>query len=106
MSLFRAGQVFGREDWSEVGRRQVLFSTERQHPDGYWPEGHGPTTGYNLVYVHAVGLYYCFSGDRAVLPALRRAAHFHAAAPNTRTANKRSARSRTTYCRFSPTGVR
>ena len=78
MSLFRAGQVFGREDWQDVGRRQVLFSSSHQHPDGYWPEGYGPTTGYNLVYVHAIGLYHCFSGDRTVLEPLRRAAHFHA----------------------------
>jgi len=79
MSLVRAGQVFDRPDWLEVGKRQVLFSAEHQHPDGFWSEGDGPTTGYNFVYVHAIGLYHAFTGDKAVLPALRRATDFHAA---------------------------
>jgi hypothetical protein len=78
MSLVRAGHVFDRADWVEAGRRQVLFSAAEQHPDGYWPEGVGPTTGYNLVYVHALGLYYAFTRDRAVLKPLRRAVRFHA----------------------------
>ena len=78
MSLVRGGQVFERDDWLETGTRQVLYTAERQHPDGFWPEGDGPTVGYNLVYVHALGLYHAFTGDRAVLPALRRASEFHA----------------------------
>lgn len=77
MSLTRAGQVFDRPDWLEIGRNQVLFSAAAQHPHGYWPEGGGPTTRYNLVYVHALGLYYQFTRDKAVLCKLQRACDFH-----------------------------
>ncbi|MCE9591195.1 MAG: hypothetical protein K8S99_11800 [Planctomycetes bacterium] len=79
MSLVRAAQLFDRPDWHEIGVRQERFAADHQHPDGYWPEGDAPTTHYNLVYVHAIGLYHAFTGDERVLPALRRAADFHAA---------------------------
>ena len=77
MALARAGQVLGREDWLRVGTEQVRRSVASQAPDGYWPEGGGPTTSYNLVYVHAVGLYHHFTGDESVLDCLRRALEFH-----------------------------
>lgn len=79
MSLTRAGQFFNRPDWLAVGRRQCRFSAAAQDPHGFWAEGDGPTTLYNFVYMHALGLYYAFTGDRAVEPALRRGTEFHTA---------------------------
>lgn len=78
MSLVRGGQVFERDDWVQTGTAQILFTTAKQEADGFWPEGEGPTNGYNKVYVHALGLYHAFTGDRRVLSALRRAANYHA----------------------------
>ncbi len=77
MALYRAGQVFARPDWQERGQHMVHLAAEAQTPQGYWREHHGPTTLYNLVYVHAIGLYHIFSGDDSVLPCLKRATRFH-----------------------------
>lgn len=78
MSLVRAARVFDEPDWGEVGKAQIYFACNNQSSHGFWPEGDGPSTGYNLVYVHALGLHHGFTGDKRVLPALRRAAEFHA----------------------------
>ena len=76
MSLVRGAQVFGREAWHAVGRRLIEHNIAHLHPHGYWPEGDGPTYGYNRVYIHALGLYHAFTGDRQVIPALRKAVTF------------------------------
>ena len=34
-----------------------------QDPDGFWPEHQGPTVGYNIVYLHAFGLYHFHGGS-------------------------------------------
>lgn len=75
--LVRGGRLFDRPEWTELGTQYIHTVIEAQDPDGYWPEGFGPTTGYNLVYAHAIGLYYHWSGDETVLPCLERAADFH-----------------------------
>lgn len=77
MSCWRAGQIFQRADWQEAGRNMCRAIARAQHPDGYWPEQGGPSTLYNCVYVHSLGLYYHYSGDEAVLPALEKSAEFH-----------------------------
>ena len=77
MALYRAGQVFDRPRWLEQGRRMIDRAVEAQTSLGYWREHGGPTTSYNLVYVHAIGLYYAFSGDERVLTCLERATRFH-----------------------------
>ncbi len=77
MAAYRAGQVMGREDWMASGKRMIDLAVEAQTPQGYWREHHGPTTLYNLVYTHAIGLYHIFSGDDGVLPCLERATQFH-----------------------------
>lgn len=77
MGLYRAGQVFGRPEWMDAGRAMIARVASSQKPGGYWAEHEGPTTLYNLVYVHALGLYHVFSGDPSVLPALREAVDFH-----------------------------
>jgi len=77
MALVRASQVFDKPHWREVGERIIRTVVAAQHPDGYWPEGRGPTTGYNRVYVHAIGLYHHFTHDESVVPCLERALGFH-----------------------------
>ncbi len=77
MGSFRAGQLFGRTDWQEAGRRMIHLAVADQEPAGYWKEHGGPTTLYNLVYLHAIGLYYFFSQDESVLATLQRAVDFH-----------------------------
>lgn len=76
MSLVRGSQVFGKADWTEIGRRQCLFTASSQHKDGYWLEKEGPTNGYNTIYVHALGLYYAFTKDPKILPCLENACRF------------------------------
>ena len=77
MAAYRAGVVFGRPEWQEAGRQMIALAVDAQTPHGYWLEHHGPTTLYNLVYTHAIGLYHVFSGDESVLPCLERATDFH-----------------------------
>jgi hypothetical protein len=77
MASYRAGELFGRPDWQEAGRQMIALAVGAQTPHGYWREHHGPTTLYNLVYTHAIGLYHVFSGDETVLPCLKRATDFH-----------------------------
>ncbi len=77
MSCYRAGQVFGRADWQEAGTAMTRAVLAAQQPGGYWAEHGGPSTTYNYVYVHGLGLYYRFSGDASLLPALEAATRFH-----------------------------
>ncbi len=77
MAAYRAGQVFDRADWRAAGEGMIKLAVAEQMPGGYWLEHHGPTPSYNTVYVHAIGLYYYFSGDESVLPCLERATDFH-----------------------------
>ena len=78
MSLVRGGQIFERPEWIEIGSRQCLHTAAHQHRDGYWPEGDGPTNGYNTIYIHALGLYHAFTGDTSVLKCLEKGCRFNA----------------------------
>lgn len=77
MSLIRAGDLLGRRDWSDIGDEMIRRVVAAQTPHGYWNEHGGPTTSYNLVYVHAIGLYHAFSDDDSVVECLRRSLDFH-----------------------------
>lgn len=77
MASYRAGQVFGREDWLEAGRKMIHLTVAEQQPEGYWHEHGGPTTLYNIVYLQAIGLYYFFSRDESVVDCLHRGLNFH-----------------------------
>jgi len=79
MSCYRAGQLFGRPDWQDAGTAMIQAVVAAQQPGGYWAEHGGPSTLYNYVYVHGLGLYYRFTGDERVLPALEAATDFHQA---------------------------
>jgi hypothetical protein len=77
MSCWRAGQVFDRPDWQHAARALIQAAVAAQQPGGYWAEHGGPTTLYNLIYVHALGLYHLLSSDPSVLPAVEAAVEFH-----------------------------
>ena len=79
-NLYLGGRVFGNRKWQDLGARILKrYATVEQTPDGYWGEHsrNGPTTGYNHLTLSALAVYYEHSGDRDVLPALRRATDFH-----------------------------
>ena len=77
MSCCRAGQLLARPDWQEAGAAMIRAVVAAQQPGGYWAEHGGPSTLYNCVYVHGLGLYYKFTGDASLLPALQAATEFH-----------------------------
>lgn len=79
-NLYLGGKLFGNRQWQELGARILKrFATVEQTPDGYWGEHsrNGPTIGYNHLTLSALAVYYEHSGDRDILPALRRATDLH-----------------------------
>lgn len=78
MGLYIAGVCFENEDWKAAATRFMARVVSEQDPAGFWSENFGPVVGYNKVYVDALGVYYHFSRDTAVLDALERSARFHA----------------------------
>jgi hypothetical protein len=77
-AIYHAGQIFGRDDWKKAGADYLHRTAEAQDPGGFWSEHVGPVINYNIVYVDALGFYYAKSHDASVLPALQRAAGYHA----------------------------
>jgi len=77
MAIFKAGLTFQNEKWQKGAKKFIKKVVKSMNPDGYWQEGQGPTTSYNLVYVHSLGLYYCASKDEFVIPSLKTATDFH-----------------------------
>jgi len=78
--LLLGGIVFGDREWERLGKRILRrFATVDQSPDGFWGEHNrgGPTTGYDYLTLTGVALYYEYSKDPAVVPALRRSTDFH-----------------------------
>ena len=76
MCLHRAGQFFDKPDWIEAGDSLIANACTAQQDDGYWHEGKGPSVGYNMVYMHALGMYYAHGGAVDVLPAIKRGTAF------------------------------
>lgn len=79
-NLYLGGRLFGNREWEELGARILRrYALTEQTADGYWGEHsrNGPTIGYNHLTVSALAVYYEHSGDRDVLPALRRATDLH-----------------------------
>jgi hypothetical protein len=78
--LMMGGITFGDKEWERLGK-QILrrFAVTDQSPDGFWGEHNraGPTVGYDHLTLTAVALYYEYSKDAVVLPALRRSLDFH-----------------------------
>lgn len=79
MALYIAGQLFDKPEWCAEAKAFLARVVAAQDPGGFWTEHYGPVVGYNSVYVDALGIYYSVSKDKTVLPALERAAKFHAA---------------------------
>lgn len=79
MGLYCAGQVLDRPEWCDQAKAFLAKVCKAQNVGGYWSEHLGPVVAYNFVYTDALGTYCTMSGDETVLPALRRAAAFHAA---------------------------
>jgi len=76
MTVHRAGQYFGRQDWIDGGDALIANTCKAQHPDGFWAEHKGPTIGYNAVYMFALGMYFAHGGKVDVLPAIRRGTEY------------------------------
>ena len=76
MNLYKAGSSFGDRDFVKVGKAVIYRTLKAQNPEVFWPEHGESTTHYNLVYIHALGLYYDFSKDRNILPYLKNALRF------------------------------
>jgi hypothetical protein len=76
-ALWKAGDLFGEEEWKRVAREYLAKLADSQFPDGYWREHTGPTTSYNLVYTSAMGTHLADGGEVDVRDALRRAGAFH-----------------------------
>jgi len=78
MGLYAAGKALGRPEWCKLAADFLMKVVATQAEAGYWSEGGGPVVLYDFVYIDALGTYYGMSGDRRVLPALEKAARFHA----------------------------
>lgn len=76
MCVHRAGKEFGREDWIQNADALIRNTCLAQDECGFWPEHKGPTTTYNFVYTHALGLYRLHGGSVDVLESLKRAIKF------------------------------
>jgi len=78
MGLYTAGVCFRNDDWKTSARKFMAKVVDKQDTAGFWSEHYGPVVTYNTVYVEALGIYYTYSKDPVVLPALQRASVFHA----------------------------
>jgi hypothetical protein len=77
LNVFRAGQIFERNEWQLNGQRMVHSALESL--DGtnfFWQEFGGPSPSEQIHYLEAIGLYYEHSGDLAVVPYLERGLEF------------------------------
>ncbi|MBN2290043.1 MAG: hypothetical protein JXQ83_11975, partial [Candidatus Glassbacteria bacterium] len=78
LAVLRAGQVFGRPEWEEQGRRLMRQLLKVQTDLGYFDEGphHGPSLKYNQTQLAPMLLFADYSGDRLVLASARKLADF------------------------------
>ena len=79
MALYQAGLTLEQPAWCRQAADFLMKVVGAQEEGGYWKEGGGPlVVEYNSVYVEALGHYYAMSHDKRVLPALEKAAAYHA----------------------------
>jgi len=78
LAVFRAGQVFGKPEWEEQGRRLMHQLLEIQTDLGYFDEGphHGPSLKYNHTQVTPMLLFADYAKDEEVLEASKKLADF------------------------------
>lgn len=75
--LVRGSRLLGIPEYEPVGESFLRKIAALQTADGYWPEGGNPTLIYNLVYLHALGLYHVTTAASWVRPHLERGLSFH-----------------------------
>ncbi|MBR4675044.1 MAG: hypothetical protein IKP00_11315 [Victivallales bacterium] len=78
MGLYAAGRLFGNEEWMKTASDYMAKVVAAQDSEGFWTEHFGPVVSYNFVYIDALGDYYAMSKDPVVIPALEKAARYHA----------------------------
>lgn len=79
MALYQAGLSLEQPAWCSQAADFLMKVVAAQEEGGYWKEGGGPlVVEYNSVYIEALGHYYGMSHDDRVLPALEKAAAYHA----------------------------
>ena len=78
MALAIAGRVLDRTDWCDQASASLARVVSSQSEDGWWSENYGPIVDYGFIYSDALGTYFAVTKDESVLPALERAAKFHA----------------------------
>jgi hypothetical protein len=76
--VYCAGKLLNHPQWCKKASDYLHRISAAQDPDGFWTEHLGPVMNYNFVYVDALGVHYGMSHDKVVLPALQRAANYHA----------------------------
>ena len=78
LAVLRAGQVFGRPDWEEQGRRLMHQLLKVQTELGYFDEGphHGPSMKYNQTQLAPMLLFADYAEDEKVLAASKKLADF------------------------------
>lgn len=78
MAIYRAGQVFGEDQWMAFGSGVMHELIKEQTALGYFNEGpgHGPSMKYNGVQLAGMMLYYEFSHDPVAFAASKKLANF------------------------------
>jgi hypothetical protein len=78
LAVYRAGQVFGISEWTELGKRLMHQLLKMQTELGYFDEGphHGPAMKYDQVQLAPMLLFHDYSTDPAVLAASKKLADF------------------------------
>jgi hypothetical protein len=79
LAVYRAGEIFAREDWRRLAESGFQRMIPLQQPGGYWSEGGGPTTAYNHITTWAISLYAQKSNNPSAWQAVRKAEAFHRA---------------------------
>jgi len=69
--------VLGRSAWGRLADSEAARYARDCHPDGYWPEHHGPAVRYNGVSVRGMAMYRRASGSREHDAVIRRAVEFN-----------------------------
>ncbi|MEA2063159.1 MAG: hypothetical protein U9P14_05635 [Gemmatimonadota bacterium] len=78
LAVFKAGQVFGRPEWEDQGRRMMHQLMKVQTELGFFEEGphHGPSMKYNQVQLGAMIFYAELAKDDEVMAAAEKLADF------------------------------
>ncbi len=72
----KAGTVLGRKDWVKLADGEADRFAADMHPDGYWPEHHGPALRYNFVSLRGMAMWRRASGSRRHDKTIRKAVEF------------------------------